>query len=270
MKKLLRPLLLTLIFVLLPLSLTACHYTAWSADEVNHWHSPLFAIPGLEAADVGAHTFGEPVTVPPTCAAAGSRTSVCTVCHYQRTEDIPATGAHTYDEWDTVHPTCGTTGWTHGSCSCGAMIVGDIAPTGEHDYTGGKTALVTEGEVITSHKVCDVCGQKSDPIHFYSAEWTADEGGHRHLPTCGCEDAAPIGEAAHSATVTATVPPTCHRAGSRTYACTVCDYEWEEVLPATDTLTTLSYTLEGGVLLHHAVCNGCHEEVTETVENSPS
>ena len=64
--------------------------TTWSSDDAEHWHECTGTDcdePGIKL-DKAAHTFGEPVVVPATQDAEGSKTYTCSVCGKQVVEKI--------------------------------------------------------------------------------------------------------------------------------------------------------------------------------------
>lgn len=74
--------------------------TEWSYDENAHWHECSGQWCNISSNDrkngYGAHTFGEgTVTKEPTNTEAGVRTYKCTVCGYEKNEEIPALAAIT-------------------------------------------------------------------------------------------------------------------------------------------------------------------------------
>lgn len=70
----------------------------WSTDAENHWHAPLCECEGADAPSniyVAAHTFGEEVTVAPTCVKEGTTTKACKTCNYVVTLETVAALGHT-------------------------------------------------------------------------------------------------------------------------------------------------------------------------------
>ena len=82
--------------------------SAWSTDENAHWHECTYEFSTCDITDnaqkagYGEHTFDEgKVTTEATCTEAGVKTYTCTVCGYEKTEEIPAAG-HEFGSWKTV------------------------------------------------------------------------------------------------------------------------------------------------------------------------
>ena len=82
--------------------------SAWTTDENAHWHECTYEFSTCDITDntkkagYGEHTFDEgKVTTEATCTEAGVKTYTCTVCGYEKTEEIPAAG-HKFGSWKTV------------------------------------------------------------------------------------------------------------------------------------------------------------------------
>ena len=110
----------------------------WSTDETNHWHAPSCKCEGADAPGniyVGAHEFGDAVTVAPTCTKAGATTKTCKTCSYTVTlATTPALG-HTETVTSyisdgvsvTAKKTCSTCRTTRNERVEGARIVNSTA-----------------------------------------------------------------------------------------------------------------------------------------------
>lgn len=85
------------------------------------------------------------VTTQPTCAKAGVRTRVCTVCGAKKTESIPRTSNHKFDSGSiTTKPTCAMTGIRTYSCTvCGAKKTESVTKV-KHSYDA-KTHVCVYG-----------------------------------------------------------------------------------------------------------------------------
>ena len=82
--------------------------SSWTTDENAHWHECTYEFSTCDITDnaqkagYGEHTFDEgKVTTEATCTEAGVKTYTCTVCGYEKTEEIPAAG-HKFGSWKTV------------------------------------------------------------------------------------------------------------------------------------------------------------------------
>ena len=82
--------------------------SSWSTDENAHWHECTYEFNDCDITDntqkagYGEHTFDEgEVTTEATCTETGVMTYTCTVCGYEKTEEIPAAG-HKFSSWKTV------------------------------------------------------------------------------------------------------------------------------------------------------------------------
>ncbi|MEG0283010.1 MAG: glucosaminidase domain-containing protein [Clostridia bacterium] len=98
------------------------------------------------------HTFSEyQITAQPTCEQEGEKTRVCSLCHVEEKQKIPALG-HAYDEGKiTKNPTCMESGIKTYTCTrCGKTKTEEINKL-EHKY----------GEfVVTKNPTCETPGEK--------------------------------------------------------------------------------------------------------------
>lgn len=110
-----------------------------------------------------AHTYGEAVTVEPGCETDGYDKHVCTVCGYEKRDNIVKGHPHQIaDPKIEKAPTCTTEGIQTGTCSlCGEKEVRQSIPAINHDWDEGTVTVVP---------TCDKDGEKvftckNDPTH---------------------------------------------------------------------------------------------------------
>ena len=161
---------------------------AWTSDENAHWHECTDGgwcnISSNERKNgYAAHTFGEgKVTKKATYTEKGAKTYTCTVCGYEKTEELPVV-PHQH-KWDngkvTKAATCKTTGIKTYTCSvCGKTKTEKIPVTSQHKWNNGKvTKAATCKTTGVKTYTCSVCGKtKTEKIpviaHTYTWKTTA-------------------------------------------------------------------------------------------------
>ncbi|MBP3454628.1 MAG: hypothetical protein J6M20_13085 [Clostridia bacterium] len=138
---------------------------------------------------VHTHAWGEPVTVPATCATNGSTTTTCTTCGEKTVETIPATGKHTWGAPVTVEATCVAAGSKTTACTvCGEKTVETIPATGKHSWETVNRVYATCTKAGRTERVCTVCDELSVTTqgakgHSYGLVFIT-EGNGTHAKTC--------------------------------------------------------------------------------------
>ncbi len=129
-----------------------CMNGDWKGDETNHWHECTdSACPDADKGAIKeAHTFGEAtVTTEATHMQEGKKTSVCSICNYQKIEIIEKISSHTFagdfvEHNDTHHKKV---------CECGEEKLY------EHAWDEGKvTAQPTADAEGVKTYTCSGCG----------------------------------------------------------------------------------------------------------------
>ncbi len=83
-------------------------------------------------------------TVDSTCTTAGTKTTTCSRCDYNKVEKLPLK-AHSFGAWaTTVNPTCDEKGVETRKCACGKAETREVSSLGHSDADGNK--------------ICDTCG----------------------------------------------------------------------------------------------------------------
>ena len=131
----------------------------------------------------------------------------------------------------------------------------------KHIWTeSGRTAATCETAGVINYSC--LCGEtKSEPIPALGHDWgawthNASSDPSTHTRTCA-RDASHTETGDCSFEQSAYTPPTSTAAGSKTWKCSVCGYEYTETIPATPNLYSLTYDTNGGT------------EDVATVENIP-
>ena len=206
------------------LTLTGCgkshkYNENWSSDAENHWHACEDKNCDKKK-DVATHTFNEGViTVEPGIGTKGVKTYTCSVCNYQKTEEIPAidhthvagstwekdatnhwnlcecgekmnVAAHTFNEGVvTVEPGIGTKGVKTYTCSvCNYQKTEEI-PAIDHTHVAGST---WEKDATNHWNLCE-CGEKMNVAVHISSDWIVDNepdygvkgNSHKECTVCG-------------------------------------------------------------------------------------
>ena len=108
----------------------------WSTDAAMHWHECSCGAKSDEA----GHDFVESAAVAATCTVNGSKTLVCSVCGYEKTEVIAA--GHTFDATETNYCTVCKTYFVENSAQLIALAAKD-------DDFAGKTIALTDSIELT-------------------------------------------------------------------------------------------------------------------------
>lgn len=215
------------------------------------------------------HDFDEgKVTTEPDCENKGVKTYTCkNGCGTTKTEEIAALG-HTpaADSEITKAPTCEEDGVLTGKCSvCGKALENQAIPALGHDYeltaevapdcenAGSKTYVCKNDAAHTYTETIDALG------HAYGAWTKVDD--EKHQRTCAtCGDVETVAHNWNSGTVTK--EPTCVDAGEKKFACTDCNAERTEVMPATGVHEHNQYVDNLDDKTHTATC-ACGDVITE-------
>lgn len=207
--------------------------TEWSKNETGHWHASTCGhdVKGDEA----EHTYDEgTVTKPATEEEKGSKTFTCTVCGYEKTEEIEKL-SHVHD--------LKAVGAIRPSCS---------APGNMPYY-----------ECTTCHKKFDESNNEKtdeelaiaiDPdAHYLETKWTGVKDGHYHVcKNVGC----PTG---HDE-IKAHTPDREEATETEPVKCTECDYTIKTTLSHVHDLTAvaeITATCSAKGTKAHYICNGC-------------
>ncbi len=155
MKKHILAIIMTLLCLTMMLALVAC------GDETN----------GTE--ECAEHTFGEWKIIKPTnCIMDGKRSRECTVCHFEETEDVPASG-HQYGEWEVVVVgTCMRDGESERVCSvCDHTDKAESKANG-HDWNDYVTVDSTCTEEGSKSRSCKNCSEtESETLEPKGHDW---------------------------------------------------------------------------------------------------
>lgn len=126
------------------------------------------------------HVFDEgKITKESTCKEAGVKTYTCSICGFEKTEEIPKTENHTFDNGKvTKEATCKEEGVKTYTCTiCGTTKTEAIAKTTTHTFDEGKvTKEATYKETGIKTYTCKICGfQKTETIpvmaHTHDYTW---------------------------------------------------------------------------------------------------
>ena len=229
------------------------------------------------------------VTQEATCGEDGEKLFTCELCGETKTEIIPASeGSHAWDAGTVLQPaTCGQAGEVSYTCAvCGRTRTEQIPATGDHAWADPqvtKEPTCTEAGVRTTR--CTVCGQTQntdlpalghEPQVVSGKEPTCTQPGFADASVCArCgitleaqQEIPPTGHQWNDGEATAA--PTCAKAGTMTYTCTVCGETKTEELPATGKHTwgqekvTLEATCtEAGAKTY--TCSVCGQVKTEAL-----
>ncbi len=198
----------------------------WQTSETEHWK----VCDGCdELFEKAVHTFDNgTVTKEATHTEKGTKTFTCTVCGYEKTEEIAAkVDEHTFA---TVYSTDATHHWF--ASTCGHDVVSGKA---EHTFEKTSTVAATCTEDGYHVHTCSVCGYKYNE---------------------------PIDKLNHSLTRHPAVEVTCTEDGnSEYYSCTNCDKYYSDA-EATTEIEKNSWIIPaaGHILIHH-------ESVDATISN---
>ena len=176
----------------------------WSSDENGHWHADTCGHPDVTEG-YAAHSWDAgTVTVQPTHTDAGTIVYQCTVCGYQKTEDLQPTG-HVFDQmvadekYLASPATADSPARYYYSCTCGEK----------------GTETFTYGEAVG---------------HTFESAWTYDENYHWHKDTCGHPDVTDSYAPHEWDEGVVTVQPTHTASGTKVYTCAVCGAQKSETL----------------------------------------
>lgn len=181
------------------------HSSDWQKDDNKHWHVCLNEC-GLNG-DEAEHNF-KIVTVDPSCDKAGSITSICIDCGYERVEEKTALG-HKY----------------------GVLVAAEVATCDKAGMKAYYQCNECDKYFDTEYKEVEYSSLVIAALgHDYLEEWNKNETNHWHdcLNNCGSFDSLNQhiwndGEVITAATYEA--------AGSIKYTCEICLYEKIEEIP---------------------------------------
>ncbi len=257
----------------------------WQKDENNHWKNCLETSCG--AVDIHPHEWDKgTVTKEASTTEKGVKTYTCTVCGYQKTEEIPML-EHKH-AWSTDWTKNSTHHW-HDCTAAGCTITEASGKDGYalHTWNNGtvvKAATTTAAGIM--EYTCTVCGQtKTEQIpilptpqhdHVWSNAWTSNSTHHWHECTAsGCtvtNVADKYGYAPHSfgawRTVTAA---TSTKDGLMERQC-VCGYKETKVIPAIGNTTEHTHNWSNWTFTSpnywERTCSICHArdiKITEVI-----
>ena len=266
------------IFSFLVLLLSGCSWNhthtysdEWTSDESHHWHS---ATCGHTSEIIGnaEHTWDQGTeTKPATETEYGVMTYSCSVCGYEKTEQIPKLEhTHTYsDEWtsnDEYH-------W-HGS-ACGHEP--EISEKARHSWDNGvfKNGAECSPNAVIVY-TCTICSAEREEIaasHLYTEQErkaaTCAENGYTLsvCSVCGDEQIEILYATGHTITNPESFnAPLCETAGNSTGICATCDEHMTIVLPATGHASSEFYFTNdycGSQRLGYILCTECGITISE-------
>lgn len=227
-KQIFKLLFLAVLSTMLAIAICSCgdeheFSSDWKSDATSHWHEAICEHKEL-ISNKEEHSFGEPqITVQASCEQAGVKIYTCTICSYQKQEEIPATGhassvSYAYDEnghWHTA--SCEHTSYT--------------SPKMAHSFGEGViTAPATCAQDGVKSYTCIDCGYvRSEKIpataHTFSDEWDSNENGHWHVASCEHSEVLSAREAHTWDNGRVALKNTCFKSGVMVYTCTGCSYE---------------------------------------------
>ena len=257
----------------------------WQKDENNHWKKCLETSCG--AVDIHPHEWDKgTVTKEASTTEKGVKTYTCTVCGYQKTEEIPML-EHKH-VWSTDWTKNSTHHW-HDCTAAGCTITEASGKDGYalHTWNNGtvvKAATTTAAGIM--EYTCTVCGQtKTEQIpilptpqhdHVWSNAWTSNSTHHWHECTAsGCtvtNVADKYGYAPHSFGAWRTVAAaTSTKDGLMERQC-VCGYKETKVIPAIGNTTEHTHNWSNWTFTSpnywERTCSICHArdiKITEVV-----
>ncbi|MGN0907842.1 MAG: hypothetical protein ACI4NM_11910, partial [Bullifex sp.] len=166
----------------------------------NHYHECIWCHQSFDTAE---HTFGDPVvTVHPTLTTKGTYKYTCTVCSYEKNEDIPE-GDHVPEFVERIEPTCTERGYDIYRCkACGETVYHNYVNALSHDVTlVERTEPTCTEEGVERHYHCERCGlnfsnpEATEPMdditiaplgHSWKTIWSKDDNYHWHeCSVCG-------------------------------------------------------------------------------------
>ena len=171
------------------------------------------------------HSFDEGVVIQaPSHLAVGEIVYTCSVCGYEKREDMPALEDHEWGSW-----TANDDGQTHSrSCICNEI------ETADHTWNEGEvTTQPTHTAEGVKTYTCTACGAKKTeivdktPDHEWS-DWVDNKDG-THSRSCRC-NASETNDCTYDNGVV-TEQPTHVEKGIKTYTCTACGHTYDEEIP---------------------------------------
>ena len=233
------------------------------------------------------HSYGEwVIDAEPSCALAGHKHRVCSICNYTDNVEIEATANHDYSDWVVITPpSCVGNGSHSKTClACGSVYTEEFSGTGHLN-----TMWIPEQDptcTVAGYKDewCLDCGEmvgtEEIPATGHThAEWTIDllptctKDGSMHSTCSVCSELVTkaMGALGHSYSDEWTIDifPSCTEAGSKSHHCLACDdiaditvvapighiYSDEWTIDLAPTCT------EEGSKSHH--CMACYEDVAD-------
>ena len=238
----------------------------WASNDTYHWHSANCEHKS-EITEKAEHAWDQGTeTKNATETEYGIMTYSCSVCGYEKTEQIPKLEhTHTYsNEWTSneIHH------WHSATCGHTSEITGNA----EHTWDQGtETKPATETEYGIMTYSCSVCGyEKTEQIpklehtHTYSDQWTSNDEYHWHGSSCGHE--SEISDKARHSWDNGVFKngAECSPDAVIVYTCTICLAEKEESAVAhlyTEQERKAATCTENGYTL--SVCSVCGDEQIE-------
>ena len=210
----------------------------WTANVMQNYGGEITWVPSCASHiwDTGT------VTTEPTEESTGVRTYTCTLCGETKTETIPVLEhTHKYSASVTA-PTCTEKGYTTYTCACGDTYVADEVPALDHDM----------GDWVITDATCTADGSKTRACARcdHTETEVIPATGHSHIPnvtaptcitggyttyTCACGDTYVADEVPaldHDMGDWVITDATCIVDGSKTRACSRCDFAETEVITA--------------------------------------
>ena len=182
------------------------------------------------------------ITTSATCTENGLRYKTCATCNYKYNEAIPALG-HSYEP-EVIEPTCVDKGYTTHICSrCGTGYNDTFVDALGHDYQLKRVepTCTEEGFIgqccarcSDTYKTQILKANGHDYVETYIEVTCTEEGCVLHTClVCQYEYRTNIvSPSGHSLETNVRLASTCVDNGERYYACSRCDYEKVDVIPA--------------------------------------
>ena len=133
----------------------------------------------------------ESVVTKPTCTTDGYTTHTCSVCEDSYTDTPVAATGHNMSEFSvTLDPTCAEAGEKTSTCAngCGHSVTASIDATGEHEYSNNWTNS-TDGK--SHDKACVECGDVKESELHYGGTPTSTSGAVCTICQCVYSDNKP-------------------------------------------------------------------------------
>ena len=161
---------------------TAAEGAEWKNNETKHWKDCKDNDGGQ--VDSQSHQWVSDTSktdVAATCAAAGTKYEVCSVCGYKRETSIPQLEHVWGDPYDVVEATCAAEGSYKVKCNNCDTVETRTSPKAAHDWESQGNSAAVEGAVATEQFKCKLGDH-------YALRWSAqDMDEAASVAACGLE-----------------------------------------------------------------------------------